>query len=268
MQNYIAEWASPNFHHAEYLPFLLIVLATFAVLSWSRLQVRARDLLLLLVSLYAGLCSIRLIPLFILIVVPWSTLHFAAWLENRSNIRLENRRTMRIRPRPSRLGAHAVLNSLIVTAMAVFAGVHVVRVIQQQPQAEMQIFPTRAVTFLQAHPARGPIFNHYDWGGYLIWKLYPSIRVFIDGRADLYGEQIFHQFADAYQFKGAWREALQQWSVNTVLVPADSALAVGLQSAPDWMVSYADPQAVVLTLAPVEDKPSASGTTVILKPGL
>ena len=25
MQNYIIEWASPNFHHAEYWPFLLIV---------------------------------------------------------------------------------------------------------------------------------------------------------------------------------------------------------------------------------------------------
>src|SRR5580704_6838161 len=30
MQNYIAEWASPNFHHAEYWPFLLVVLAAFA----------------------------------------------------------------------------------------------------------------------------------------------------------------------------------------------------------------------------------------------
>ncbi len=28
MQNYIVEWASPNFHHAEYWPFLLVVLAT------------------------------------------------------------------------------------------------------------------------------------------------------------------------------------------------------------------------------------------------
>ena len=38
MQSYIAEWASPNFHHAEYWPFLLIVLGTFAALSWSRRQ--------------------------------------------------------------------------------------------------------------------------------------------------------------------------------------------------------------------------------------
>ncbi len=70
MQNYIAEWASPNFHHAEYWPFLLMVLATFVALSWSRLPVRTRDLLLLVVSLYAGLCSIRMMPLFVLIAAP------------------------------------------------------------------------------------------------------------------------------------------------------------------------------------------------------
>ena len=32
MQSYIAEWATPNFHHAEYWPFLQIVLGTFAAL--------------------------------------------------------------------------------------------------------------------------------------------------------------------------------------------------------------------------------------------
>src|SRR5580698_6330095 len=51
MQSYIAEWASPNFHHAEYWAFLLIVLGTFAALSWSRRKLRPRDLLLLVVSL-------------------------------------------------------------------------------------------------------------------------------------------------------------------------------------------------------------------------
>src|SRR5258708_37983439 len=70
MQNYIAEWASPNFHHAEYWPLLGVVLATFAVLGWSRRAPRPRDLLLLGVSLYAALCSIRMTPLFVLIAVP------------------------------------------------------------------------------------------------------------------------------------------------------------------------------------------------------
>lgn len=255
MQSYIVEWASPNFHHAEYWPFLLLILATFAALGRSRRRVRPRDILLLIVSLYAGLGSIRMMPLFALIAVPLLSERVRDW------------------PRSSRLQrpqavARTFLNGAIVLAMAAFAFVHVVEVIRYQRQAEMQRFPVRAVAFLQTHPADGPIFNHYDWGGYLIWKLYPATRVFIDGRADLYsaqedsspldsgqpaqqnGQQLLHQFAHTYQFQDNWQEALQRWHIHTVLVPANAALATGLRSAPGWTVLYEDSQAIILTAQP------------------
>ncbi len=106
------------------------------------------------------------------------------------------------------------------------------------------------MAFLQTHPPSGPIFNHYDWGGYLIWKLYPTTRVFIDGRADLYGGQLLDQFAETYQLKGAWQQTLQRWNIDTVLVPPGSALATGLRSSPGWTVAYEDSQAVVLSAPP------------------
>ncbi len=236
MQKYIAEWASPNFHHAEYLPFLLVVLTTFAALSWSPLELRLRDLLLLLVSLYAALVSIRLIPLFVLIAVPLVATRLGDWP------RSDGRFTQPV--------AVSLLNGLILLAMAAFAGVHAAQVIQRQPRVEIERFPTRAVAFLQNHPPRGRIFNHYDWGGYLIWKLYPSTPVFIDGRADLYGQQLFDQFAQTYQFKGDWRQPFQRWGIDTVIVPPASALATGLQNSPGWTVSYEDSQAIVLTALP------------------
>jgi hypothetical protein len=245
MQNYITEWASPNFHHAEYWPFLLIVLCTFAILSWSRRQVRSRDVLLLLVSLYAGLCSIRMMPLFILIAVPIVCQRVGDWPTSHD----EPVRT----PKVFALS----LNAVIVLAIAVFTGFHTIDVIRRQPQSEMQGFPARAVAFLQTRPPSGPIFNHYDWGGYLIWKLYPSTRVFIDGRADLYGTKLFNQFAETYQFKDDWRQPLEQWRIATVLIPPDSALATGLRNSPGWTVAYEDSQAVVLS-APSRAHPNAT----------
>jgi hypothetical protein len=145
-----------------------------------------------------------------------------------------------------------MFNAVIVLAMAAFAGFHVFHVIQRQSQAEAQHFPARAVTFLQTHPA-GRIFNHYDWGGYLVWRLHPSTPVFIDGRADLYGEKLLDQFAEVYQFKGAWQRSLQDWNIDTVLVPVDSAIATGLRNSPGWSVSYEDTQAIVLN-APATGK--------------
>ncbi len=236
MQKYIAEWASPNFHHPEHWPFLLIVLATFATLSWSRLELRPRDLLLLLVSLYAALVSIRLIPLFVLIAAPLVARRLGHWPRSDEGS-----------PQPA---AHVLLNGLILLVMAAFAAFHASHVIQRQAQVEIERFPARAVVFLQNHPPSRRIFNHYDWGGYLIWKLYPSTPVFIDGRADLYGRQLFDQFAETYQFKGAWQQPFQRWGIDTVIVPPASPLATGLRSCPGWTVSYEDPQAVVLTASP------------------
>jgi hypothetical protein len=237
MQNYIAEWASPNFHHPEYWLFLLIILATFIALICSRASLRPRDLILLLVGLYASLASIRMIPLFVLIAVPLVAKRMGTWPQDSSSLR----------PTPSR----TALNIAIVLAMAVFASVRCAHVIHRQPEAEAGKFPARAAAFLQQHPPAGPIFNHYDWGGYLIWKLYPSTRVFIDGRADLYGESLLRDFADAYQLKGPWQQVLQRWQIQTVIVPPDSALAAGLQAAPGWAISYQDSQAIVLVRTPV-----------------
>lgn len=240
MQNYIAEWASPNFHRLQYGPLLILVLATFAILSWMQSTVRPRDLILLLVSLYASLISIRMIPLFALIAAPLLSRELGDRLHNRSR-KFLNRSPLPPIP-------HPLLNTVIVLAMAIFASVHTAQVIRHQPQAEAKAFPERAVAYLQSHP--GSVFNHYDWGGYLIWKLYPATRVFIDGRADLYGEPILDQFAATYQLKGEWREPLQYWDIHTVLIPPDSAMAVGLGNAPGWKVAYADSQAVVFSRAP------------------
>ena len=114
----------------------------------------------------------------------------------------------------------------------------------------MRQFPEGAVAFLQAHAPAGPIFNNYDWGGYLVWKLYPSLRVFIDGRADVYGDQFLHDFATTYEFKDDWQQTIQRWEIQSVLVPPQSALATGLRNAPGWIVSFEDAQAVVLTRSP------------------
>ncbi len=175
-----------------------------------------------------------MIPIFILIAIPLISNRLGSW-PGPSHASL--------RPNSSR----SLINTVILLAMLVFAGARAKSVIQQQLSAEVQQFPTEAVAFLRAHPPIDPIFNHYDWGGYLIWKL-PETPVFIDGRADLYGPELLLDFANAYQLKSNWQQVLASWHIKTVIVPADSALATGLRAAsPPWTVSYQDPKAIILT---------------------
>jgi hypothetical protein len=118
-----------------------------------------------------------MIPLFVLVATPLISKRLGDWPSL----------SYRSRPRP----AVSLFNAVLVLLMTGFTVVRVTHVAQNQPLAEAQHFPLRAAVFLEADPPAGPIFNHYDWGGYLIWKLYPRTPVFIDGRADLYDREMW-----------------------------------------------------------------------------
>ncbi len=240
MQTYISEWSSPNFHRADYWPFLLLLLAVVARLAWSRSSVRPRDMLLLVVSTFAALSSIRMIPLFVLIAVPLIARAAGSWVQDRPASRAA----------PPRARPRLAFNAVILVALAGFVAAHISLVFHQQAHEEAEHFPVGAAAFLAAHPPDRPIFNHYDWGGYLIWKLYPRTRVFIDGRADLYGEAVFQEFMQTYLLTKDWQQTLNRWQIGTVIVPPESALATGLRNYPGWSVRYEDRQAVVFSLIP------------------
>ena len=54
-------------------------------------------------------------------------------------------------------------------------------------------FPVGAVSFLRLNPQPGPLYNTLDWGGFLAWSM-PDYPVAVDGRNDLYGDELDRQF--------------------------------------------------------------------------
>jgi len=51
------------------------------------------------------------------------------------------------------------------------------------------VYPVNALNFVRQNSFPGPLYNHLDWGGFLIWYL-PQYPVSIDGRNDLYGDEM------------------------------------------------------------------------------
>jgi hypothetical protein len=241
MAEYIQEWASPDFHGEMYLPFLLMVMALVAAAAISPLRLRARDLLLLIAMLWAALHSVRHIPLFALVAAPVLAALIRSILQERG-MRL---RTSQVQPGIAKLA----LNGLLLASFVAFEVIWVSSVIWRQNQAEAKAFPVQAVHFLEQNQPPGPLLNNYNWGGYLIWRLYPENRVYIDGRADLYGDSFMDSFAATYGLTGHWETPLQSWHIRTVILPPASALATVLRSRKDWKLIYSDSQAVVLTHA-------------------
>jgi hypothetical protein len=241
IQNYVDEWFSPNFHQAKELPFLCMLLATFVALGLSSRHVRARDLLLLLATMWLGLVSVRHIPIHVLVAVPILSGSIQSWLEERSA-------ASRAGSRASSLWLRRMLvNATILATFVVFTIARVRTVTSRQSETEAEHFPAAAVSFLARERPPGPILNNYNWGGYLIGKLYPDYRVFIDGRTDLYGDSFMDDFYATYHLTDGWKGPIQRWQIRTVILPPHAPLITALRSQAGWKQIYADSQAVILT---------------------
>ena len=89
-------------------------------------------------------------------------------------------------------------------------------------------------------------------------------RVFVDGRADLYGDDLLRQFRTALQLRTGWRDILDRWTVEALLVPPSCALAQALLLDPNWHATFIDSKAVILlrTHPPPVERRASSPVTV------
>ena len=240
-QNYIAEWVSPNFHEGRFQPFLALLFLTFLALAVSPKRARPRDLLLLLGTAYGAMRSIRHIPIFALVAAPILAEQILAILKQRNWAAWVDA--------PDRVPPlkKATVNAVLMLAVFAFVVLRVDLLVRRQSSTEAEHYPAAAVQFLTTDRPPGPIFNYYDWGGYFIWKLYPAYRVYIDGRADVYGDDFLDSFAQTYRAQTDWRAALDRYGVNTVVLPPKTAMAAELRREPGWGNVFEDKQAVVFT---------------------
>jgi hypothetical protein len=113
-------------------------------------------------------------------------------------------------------------------------------------------FPVEAVRFLREHGIRGPLFNTYEYGGYLIWQGEP---VFIDGRA--LSEQVFQDYRvilGSPPGDAARGQTLERYGVTAMVVNGfeyNSGTLYPLVTGADvarrdgWHLIYEDAQALI-----------------------
>jgi hypothetical protein len=113
-----------------------------------------------------------------------------------------------------------------------------------KPKYDSKVYPEAALAEVAQPGSR--IFTHDEWGDYLIYNLWPKgIRVFVDGRSDFYGGKFYQEYLDILNVKYNWHEQLARYGVNTILLPADYALAGAVKESSDWRVVYDDHRSIV-----------------------
>lgn len=238
LQDYIIEWKSPDFHAFSAWPFALLLLALLGAVGASRRRLDWTDFVLVSGTALMAFLATRNIATFALVATPVLARHLAGIAADRGWVA----RSERVAPLQGWL-------HLVVVVLVVAGGVAKLGIEMEGPAADPALrkaLPVAAVDYLEASDPPGEMFNSYNWGGYLMWRL-PDRPVFVDGRTDLYGDRfLLDDYLDTVDCAPGWEETLDRWSIGVVVIEPDSALARTLSDRDGWRVAFEDDKAVVL----------------------
>jgi hypothetical protein len=227
MMALIVEWFPPDFHAREWLPFAILIILLLSSGLFSRKRSSITEIVLTAVMGYAALRSMRNVPLFAIVAIPVLSRH----LQGIFPINLS-------KSKPSNLASAidlSILAIIIITGLS-----RMVSELQNQKASERRYFPVAAIDWIKENKPPGNIFNTYGWGGYLIWHLFPDYPVYIDGRADIYGDAFMNEYLNTYNAEPDWDTQLQKAGVSLVLVETSSPIADALAHDDKWRIANAD----------------------------
>jgi hypothetical protein len=243
----ISEWQSPDFHQGYYLVLALAIVTLISLGVFSRNRGLFLPLLALALTVLA-LQSVRNQPLFAIVFViaagarmsdhwRWATAgHGLAIGQARTFVNL------------------ALLLFAGLAAVAALSKAPSVQLGQTAPVSENFAYPQEGVEYIRANHAGARLFNDYDWGGYIIHELYPATKVYVDGRADVYGDEFLAEYIDVVSLTHGWHDVLDYRGVEVVLVRNGSALAERLAAEHEaWLYAFGgEVEAVFVRKPPAE----------------
>ena len=103
-------------------------------------------------------------------------------------------------------------------------------------------FPVAAYSHI---PPGARLFAPDKFGGYLIYRSNGALKVFFDGRSDLYGADFLKRYSRLVQVRPGWRAYWESFHFTHALLPADTPLLPALEQL-GWRPLYADKTATLL----------------------
>lgn len=240
LQLSISEWNYPAWWPPDF--FNLLMVGTAVVLLWAGRRARLRDWLLFLVLGTSAAMALRNV-IFIAFVGPMLlATYIPVWKRE----------------------VPAILEYPVAAFFLFAIGIGIAHGRTFELRMDDYRYPKGAVDFLREHGIRGRLFNTYEAGGYLMWRLWPDDRVFIDGRAlneQVWNDYIHIAFNADYQGGKTTQQLLDSYGVDVIVMNGfdykgqlyylPAALADPVQK--KWKLVFADPKAVIFMRTPPPD---------------
>ena len=235
---YIEEWFSPTFNRLQWWPFFIMLIVAAAA-SW-KLRRTAPTYAVGGMAIYGalGVQSVRNITQFSFFAAP-----FLAAALTRASVAARAHRPAGGSKNPGAFAAVLPMGALIGSAAIAVIGLAALTP-PANANAQAKEFPAGATTYLSAHPTTN-LFNQYDWGGYLIWRLDQPVG--IDGRPDMYGDTFVDRYVATWNAQPGWERHIVDANVQSVLGLPNAPLVTKLRAqSKNWKVVYEDRRSVLL----------------------
>lgn len=243
----IAEWVSP-------LPWQIFLIISTTVFALTRLwQKENKNIFgIILISFFAFISveARRNLPLFSL-----ASVFVISYMLDRKQLLLSSSRSVSRDPEPGfrvKSGmtrvervSNLITYLLLILMILFFATKNVPGTFKYEEKIYSQnalvTLPYEGVKFMQAQEP-GNIFNTYEWGGYLIWKM-PKFKIFTDGRMPSWdtlsekqlpenwrGKSPYTIYIETIQTQPGWQEVLNAYKTDYIMIQSGAYLDLVLKA--------------------------------------
>ena len=239
--NRTIETMQPNLADTSILPYTLFLLLSILlfVINWK--MIKPQHFFLFLGLGFISLLMARNIPLFVIACTPILSEMGASPLSS-SNVWIQFER----RFAGFSKNGWSIWPSVVILLAIGYLSFFNIKNERSVFQFDSTVFPVETVRFIEANPQSGNMFNEFNWGGYLEYKLWPHYNVFLDSQSDFYGETLMREYDQIMSANGNWNNLLEKYNVEWAIIPPDMPLASTLQSELGWNVLYQDNTAIIL----------------------
>ncbi|HKJ76937.1 MAG TPA: hypothetical protein VKA64_07015 [Gammaproteobacteria bacterium] len=245
-KRYISEWQSPNFQMLWGKWYLLLAIAFFAAQAFRSRRPDATEFFVPAALLAAGFISMRHVPLAALTWLPFTAAALSGGPASRPLFPRLQASWERYRKKGRELGALEYrLNWLLLVVLVVLLAAYRTTLAPHRSRVA-EIMPVAATDFLIREGIEGRMFNTYSFGGYLLHRLYPDQKVFIDGRADMYGDEFIRDYVTIGSARPGWARLMDEYRIDYVLCRPQAAIQQVLLERGDFALVYSDEIASVL----------------------
>jgi hypothetical protein len=214
----VAEWQAVNLHSATGILYAIWFFLTLVALARSK--PRRGELLLTIVFLFLGWWAVRNVAITVAVTLP-----------------VVGRAFRRTEPSPD---ADATASPLLVVVVCL-VGVLLVGRSLALPNFDVKRYPRGALAALDKDHLLGSRLLTTDaWAGYVIYKYWPQQHVFFDDRYDMYPVKLTDAYNKILSLKPGWEKVLDQYKIDIVVWPKNSAFSEALAHLPGWKLVRTD----------------------------